>query len=72
MQEDVKKAFEIATDIDKNYFLKWLLMQARKDVMVKQSRTEELVRKEMVSNSLQLDEKSLRLEYRTSKFIHEI
>lgn len=49
MQDDLKKAFENTSEIEKKYLQKWLLMQARKDVMVKQGRTEELVRKEMVS-----------------------
>jgi len=51
MQDDVKKAFDIAVEVDKKHFQKWLFIQARKDVMVKQGRTEELVRKEMAKHS---------------------
>lgn len=49
MQPDVKKLHDILSDQEKKYLEKWLLLQARKDVMVKQARTEELIRKEMVS-----------------------
>jgi hypothetical protein len=49
MPPDVQKLHEKLSDVEKKYLEKWLLMQARKDIMVKQPRTEELVRKEMVS-----------------------
>jgi hypothetical protein len=51
MPPDVQKLHEKLSDVEKKYLEKWLLMQARKDIMVKQPRTEELVRKEMAKES---------------------
>jgi len=50
VQDTVKKLFDSVTDVEKKYIEKWLLIQAKKDVLVKQVRTVELVRHEMVSN----------------------